>query len=559
MDGNRKQVRKERVDGAWVIHYADGGHEYFLDPIENEGSIPSEVKITDDERGTRDRGTSPLLPPPPPIEVFTPVTSPQGTPLVWNRELNILGTPETIDQAYEQLEQRAQDSRREYYQERQRRYQRYRRLEREASRRFREALAELSPRERPPMEAYIQRRMRQREEQAEWSHREREDFRRHQLEPRERQFTPTMEEVAIWYDIGSEGAEEAERRARIREREQRYHQLHGSVETDYTALNRERFRAGESIAGGIFGAVGYLGGMAARQAQGGQFDPADFTAEHAAEVGAILDQMGEEAIAAGRGVARRRELRMQGVNTRGIPLRADVPIQQVIPETELPPYWRQDTPPSAERIFRQEPSGRPSNRERDTDSPGVNRSGSPPLLIVPRSVTRGSTRRRRRRRPYREWRRQFLERLQERRAKLRPIAHGSRTYSTARFREVAIERIIAQEGHLLEFLLDPSTGNFALPASRQHSDLADSITVQIGHVESYHGGGTERLALQDAWTNQFEGQYSERYGDIIIREVIDIDGVPVMLQTAKMWEDLGLLPVGTVARSPISGGWIDTD
>jgi hypothetical protein len=120
-----------------------------------------------------------------------------------------------------------------------------------------------------------------------------------------------------------------------------------------------------------------------------------------------------------------------------------------------------------------------------------------------------------------------------------------------RFSQLCLTQILAKPGHALEFLVDRSTRHWI---ARKHGSKAASI--QIGHAESLHAGGPERLFLEDADFNQLSNWKGERQGVIFSKRGVLIDGVPVEYRTAMMWESVGKLPAGTVARSPRSSGWI---
>lgn len=147
----------------------------------------------------------------------------------------------------------------------------------------------------------------------------------------------------------------------------------------------------------------------------------------------------------------------------------------------------------------------------------------------------------------------FRTRLRRRRRQSPP----NRSRMTSRFREWAIDRISGTQGHLLEFLLDDSKGDFLSAPRRRHSDLADSLAVEMGHRISRHTGAPEGIAIQDAWTNQIDNIVIERLGGWVDNPTIEIGGVPVDLRSAWLWESWGLLPEGTCATAPRALGWTD--
>ena len=152
-------------------------------------------------------------------------------------------------------------------------------------------------------------------------------------------------------------------------------------------------------------------------------------------------------------------------------------------------------------------------------------------------------------------RERFANGLRARRSWHRPVFYRNPRF---RFREWVIDRIVAQPGHPLEFLLDARTGNLRRAGSQSHWDLADSIGADAMHVESRWLLGDERLALGDSWLNRaLDNATLESRGGAVVNEVIEIGGVPVELRSALLWERNGLLPRGTAAAARRHGGWFD--
>ena len=120
-----------------------------------------------------------------------------------------------------------------------------------------------------------------------------------------------------------------------------------------------------------------------------------------------------------------------------------------------------------------------------------------------------------------------------------------------RFSQMCVNHILSRPGHRLAFLVDPRTRWW-----RATSHGKDVPGVQVGHAESLHAGGPERLFLEDADFNQLSNWKGEGRGVIFQKYGVVIDGVHVEDRTARMWESVGLLPAGTVARSPRSNGWM---
>lgn len=118
------------------------------------------------------------------------------------------------------------------------------------------------------------------------------------------------------------------------------------------------------------------------------------------------------------------------------------------------------------------------------------------------------------------------------------------------FSQICLTQILAKPAHPLRFLVDSRARRWR--ATRHGS--ADPA-VQVGHLQSLHAGGPERLCLEDADFNQLSNWRGERQGAVFAKSCALIGGVHVELRTAKMWEATGMLPIGTVASSPRSDGW----
>ena len=129
------------------------------------------------------------------------------------------------------------------------------------------------------------------------------------------------------------------------------------------------------------------------------------------------------------------------------------------------------------------------------------------------------------------------------------ITRQYRTYS---------ERVIAlTPRHPLKGLLDPETGRFLQPPSRKHADLAQGPYVEMMHVTSRKAGGTERVAVGDAWTNQVDNILVEHphKGGVVQNRVVTIGGVQVEARSAAFLEQMGALPPGTLAGATKASGW----
>lgn len=118
------------------------------------------------------------------------------------------------------------------------------------------------------------------------------------------------------------------------------------------------------------------------------------------------------------------------------------------------------------------------------------------------------------------------------------------------FMNKQLAKILRDKQHPLNFLVDRKR---RIWKSRSH--LSTRPTVQAGHGTSKRGGLPEELGLEDSWFNQVSNHRGETQGAVFSKVFIDIKGVPVEMRTAKMWESIGELPKGTVAKSPIVPGW----
>lgn len=125
----------------------------------------------------------------------------------------------------------------------------------------------------------------------------------------------------------------------------------------------------------------------------------------------------------------------------------------------------------------------------------------------------------------------------------------------AKFRNDAARLIQASPNHPLRFLLDDD-GNFKSTRGLTHSELANRPDlVQMGHVVSKKAGG-KQIVLQGAWENQYSNVTIEHPGKNAARKLvhvenvaIDIGGLGVELETAKMWEKEGKIHTGTVVNA----------
>lgn len=111
-------------------------------------------------------------------------------------------------------------------------------------------------------------------------------------------------------------------------------------------------------------------------------------------------------------------------------------------------------------------------------------------------------------------------------------------------------RTIVEDGpqHPLQFLIDAG-GNW-----KGRWGWQDSLAVQAGHATSRFSGLTERFLLEDADYNQMRST-PERGGHILTRTGIEIGGVPVEMETARYWQQRGLLKGFDIYSAPRTWGW----
>ncbi len=152
------------------------------------------------------------------------------------------------------------------------------------------------------------------------------------------------------------------------------------------------------------------------------------------------------------------------------------------------------------------------------------------------------------------------------------MASHKRTGAQSAFMRWALQEILSRppaQPHALSFLVNPTTkkwyGRFG---SRRKGAQQNEHhpPVQAGHLTTFAAlddAKNERLALQDADENQ-ELNYSVEsirddngrlIGAYAINHAVNIDGIPVMYATAKMWEATDMLPKGTLAAAQPHSGW----
>ena len=126
---------------------------------------------------------------------------------------------------------------------------------------------------------------------------------------------------------------------------------------------------------------------------------------------------------------------------------------------------------------------------------------------------------------------------------------GKKTYQ---MRRDAIRLIKARKDHPLKFLLDRN-GNLKTSSGLKHSELINRPdVVEMGHIISKKSGEPERIMLQIAWDNRFNSLTAEapRLGVYVENVAVEVGGIAVDLESAKVWEALGWLAKGTVSNAP---------
>jgi hypothetical protein len=143
------------------------------------------------------------------------------------------------------------------------------------------------------------------------------------------------------------------------------------------------------------------------------------------------------------------------------------------------------------------------------------------------------------------------------------VSAGRRGYLERQFITAMRNNIQAQsntnfpmnERHVLHFLFDENGNWMSRQAFPRTEAEFNQAGVQAGHLTSRHSGEVERLALEDPMLNWMDSR-QEGYGAIMDKTAIDIDGIPVEIETARMWEEMGYIPKGTVESAPSSEGWM---
>ena len=75
------------------------------------------------------------------------------------------------------------------------------------------------------------------------------------------------------------------------------------------------------------------------------------------------------------------------------------------------------------------------------------------------------------------------------------------------------------------------------------------VVVQAGHPEAYASGSPQRYVLEDADLNQVSGQTIESKGAFSYKIAVMVEGVAVDLASLQVWERLGVVDPGTVAKA----------
>jgi hypothetical protein len=146
---------------------------------------------------------------------------------------------------------------------------------------------------------------------------------------------------------------------------------------------------------------------------------------------------------------------------------------------------------------------------------------------------------------------------------LLPEYSSKRSFMNAMKRQL-LDRRAAGKPSLLDFLLDEQgewqkgsllTKKGSTIRGRYALSDPDAPLVQAGHLQSdvyaKAVGKREYLMLEDADLNWLTGQTGEAKSAYLSKPAVLIDGFPVDIPTARLYESHGLLPAGTVDSSPI--------
>lgn len=123
-----------------------------------------------------------------------------------------------------------------------------------------------------------------------------------------------------------------------------------------------------------------------------------------------------------------------------------------------------------------------------------------------------------------------------------------------KFRKEMAAKIGSTTNHPLQFLVKKGKGGKTVWRT------AKDLRVDAGHIVPVvtlkkRGWKTERLAVQDRRLNQSDGGKMGATGTGRKIQVIDIRGVPVDLQTAKKYVEMGLLSQSVVNQAKTHKGW----
>jgi hypothetical protein len=238
--------------------------------------------------------------------------------------------------------------------------------------------------------------------------------------------------------------------------------------------------------------------------------------------------------------------RVEQVRAEELPVELEIESHRYPPvgEVRVPRMRGLQTQPQrrAHREVTEDTRRRRSRRRRlELEEMGIEPTSHPP---APSPRRRGPTRQ------------EQLEGISPRRQRASPEAFMNETL-----------RRVSKPGHLLHFLVVPRQGpsgeevtvdwrvttrvtrSGRLQTGRFHGGEEGPI-VQAGHSGAFASGAREQFILEDANENILTGQVIESRGAFSFKPAVIIEGVPVEITSALEWESDGLLPRGTVARSP---------
>lgn len=121
------------------------------------------------------------------------------------------------------------------------------------------------------------------------------------------------------------------------------------------------------------------------------------------------------------------------------------------------------------------------------------------------------------------------------------------------FREYVVKTILSGcngQPHPLSSLLNSENR----PFNARDMYNSDNPIFDSGHLRSYFAGGTG-MGVEYSPDNRWDGSKTEAKGIIMEKMFVDVCGVPIEVHMLESMENHGLVPHGTAASAPRSGGW----